>query len=50
MPKRSISSTDAVIVPVYNSKETILTSSKLTGFAQHPIDYYLWLGKAQLAQ
>jgi len=41
---------DAVIVPVYNSKETILTSSKLTGFAQHPIDYYLWLGKAQLAQ
>lgn len=41
---------DAVIVPVYNSKETILTSSRLTGFAQHPIDYYLWLGKAQLAQ
>ena len=32
--QRSISWRDAVIVPVYNSKETILTSSKLTGFAQ----------------
>lgn len=41
---------DAVIVPVYNSKEIIVTSSKLSGFVQHPIDYYLWLGTTSLAE
>ena len=41
---------DAVVVPVYNSKEIIVTSSKVSGFVQHPIDYYLWLGGTSLAQ
>lgn len=39
---------DAVVVPVYNSKEVILTSAAVTGFTQHPIDYYLWLGATSL--
>ncbi|MCB0109588.1 MAG: hypothetical protein KDE53_26885, partial [Caldilineaceae bacterium] len=41
---------DAVEVPVFNTKETIITSSNVQGFAQHPIDYYLWLGTTSLAQ
>lgn len=39
---------DAVVVPVFNTKETIVTSSSVSGFAQHPIDYYLWLGTTSL--
>ena len=27
---------DAVVVPVFNTKETIITSSNVQGFAQHP--------------
>jgi peptide/nickel transport system substrate-binding protein len=41
---------DAVVVPVFNTKETIVTSAAVTGFLQHPIDYYLWLGPAGLSQ
>ncbi len=41
-------SKDAVIVPVYNSLETIATSTAVKGFKIHPIDYYLWLGKVSL--
>ena len=41
---------DAVIVPVFNTKETIVTSAAVSGFAQHPIDYYLWLGTTSLEQ
>ncbi len=41
---------DAVEVPVFNTKETILTSSNVEGFKQHPIDYYLWLGTTSLEQ
>ncbi len=41
-------SKDAVIVPVYNSLETIATSTGVKGFKIHPIDYYLWLGKVSL--
>ncbi|HRW07758.1 MAG TPA: ABC transporter substrate-binding protein [Caldilineaceae bacterium] len=41
---------DAVEVPVFNTKETIITSANVQGFAQHPIDYYLWLGTTSLAQ
>ena len=44
----NILATDAVIVPVYNSLEVIATTSKLDGFKQHPIDYYLWFDKATL--
>ncbi len=35
-------------VPIYNSKEIIVTSSKVKGFAIHPIDYFLWLSKTGL--
>jgi peptide/nickel transport system substrate-binding protein len=41
---------DAVTVPIYNSKEVIVASSAVQGFAQHPIDYYLWLAPVSLAQ
>jgi peptide/nickel transport system substrate-binding protein len=41
---------DAVQVSVFNTKETIITSASVQGFAQHPIDYYLWLGTTSLAQ
>lgn len=41
---------DAVVVPVFNTKETIITSSNVAGFSQHPIDYYLWLGTTSLAE
>ncbi|MBW7881387.1 MAG: hypothetical protein H3C34_01900 [Caldilineaceae bacterium] len=41
---------DAVVVPVFNTKETILTSAGVKGFSQHPIDYYLWLGTTSLDQ
>lgn len=41
---------DAVVVPVYNTKETIVTSADVQGFDQHPIDYYLWLDNVTLAQ
>ncbi|MCC9078681.1 ABC transporter substrate-binding protein [Litorilinea aerophila] len=41
---------DAVVVPVFNTKETIVTSANVQGFAIHPIDYYLWLGEVSLAQ
>ena len=43
-----IVSKDAVIVPVYNSRETIVTSAAVKNFKIHPIDYYLWLGKTSL--
>ncbi|MEZ4676524.1 MAG: ABC transporter substrate-binding protein [Caldilineaceae bacterium] len=41
---------DAVEVPVFNTKETIITSANVQGFAQHPIDYYLWLGTTSLGE
>ena len=41
---------DAVVVPVFNTKETILTSANVSGFKQHPIDYYLWLGTTSLSE
>lgn len=41
---------DAVVVPVFNTKETILTGAEVTGFKQHPIDYYLWLGTTSLSE
>jgi peptide/nickel transport system substrate-binding protein len=41
---------DAVIVPVFNTKETIVTTGDVSGFVQHPIDYYLWLGTTSLSQ
>jgi len=34
---------DAVWVPVYNSKEIVITGAYVDGFEIHPIDYYLWL-------
>jgi peptide/nickel transport system substrate-binding protein len=33
---------DAVINPIYNSKEIIVTGAHVKGFAIHPIDYFLW--------
>lgn len=44
----SILAEDAVVVPVFNTKETILTSADVQGFKQHPIDYYLWMGTTSL--
>jgi len=44
----SILAEDAVAVPVFNTKETILTSANVEGFKQHPIDYYLWMGTTSL--
>jgi peptide/nickel transport system substrate-binding protein len=41
---------DAVEVPVFNTKETIITSANVQGFSQHPIDYYLWLGTTSLGE
>jgi peptide/nickel transport system substrate-binding protein len=41
---------DAVVVPVYNTKETIVTSANVQGFEQHPIDYYLWLDGVTLSE
>lgn len=41
---------DAVEVPVFNTKETIITSANVQGFAQHPIDYYLWLSTTSLGE
>ncbi|HXF63472.1 MAG TPA: ABC transporter substrate-binding protein [Caldilineaceae bacterium] len=37
-------------VPIYNSKEVIVTSSAVQGFTIHPIDYYLWLAPVSLAE
>jgi peptide/nickel transport system substrate-binding protein len=39
---------NAVVVPVFNTKETIVTSADVQGFSQHPIDYYLWLDDVTL--
>ncbi len=41
---------DAVEVPVFNTKETIITNANVQGFSQHPIDYYLWLGTTSLGE
>ncbi len=41
---------NAVVVPVFNTKETIVTTADVQGFVQHPIDYFLWLGSVSLAQ
>lgn len=37
-------------VPIYNSKEVIVTTSNVQGFVIHPIDYYLWLAPVSLAE
>ena len=39
-----------MVVPVFNTKETIVTSANVSGFKQHPIDYYLWLGTTSLSE
>lgn len=41
---------DMPVVPIYNSKEVIVASADVQGFAIHPIDYYLWLGSVSLAE
>ena len=39
----SILAEASVWVPVYNTTETVVTTSDVKGFEIHPIDYYLWL-------
>jgi peptide/nickel transport system substrate-binding protein len=39
---------DAVWVPVYNSKEIVMTADYVKGFVLHPIDYYVWLDTVSL--
>lgn len=40
----------AIWVPIYNSKEIVITADYVKGFELHPIDYYLWLHNVWLDQ
>ena len=39
---------EMVWIPVYTTKEIVATSAAVKGFAIHPVEYNLWLGKAWL--
>lgn len=45
---QEILAADAPWVPVYNSKEVIVTDARVKGFTIHPIDYFLWFHKTWL--
>jgi peptide/nickel transport system substrate-binding protein len=39
---------EMVWVPVYNTKEIVVTRAHVKGFTVHPVEYNLWLGKVWL--
>jgi len=39
---------EMVWIPVYNTKEIVVTRANVKGFAVHPVEYNLWLGKVWL--
>jgi ABC-type transport system substrate-binding protein len=39
---------EMVWIPVYTTKEIVVTRASVKGFAIHPVEYNLWLGKAWL--
>ncbi len=39
---------EMVWIPVYNTKEIVVTRANVKGFTVHPVEYNLWLGKTWL--
>ena len=39
---------EMVWIPVYNTKEIVVTRASVKGFTVHPVEYNLWLGKVWL--
>ena len=39
---------EMVWIPVYNTKEIVVTRASVKGFTVHPVEYNLWLGKTWL--
>ena len=39
---------EMVWIPVYNTKEIVVTRANVKGFTVHPVEYNLWLGKVWL--